>query len=101
MVDTTCDKIKTNENRPALEGGLIFFFSFLPWNFLVGVAAVVGYFFIASFAKIFFFPFKYFWGSFPLFWCMMMYKNRVVRSLKVQYAYGDYGGMSRKRRAMV
>lgn len=65
MVDTTCDKIKTNENRPALEGGLIFFFSFLPWNFLVDVAAVVGYFFIASFAKIFFFSFQNFLGEFP------------------------------------
>lgn len=65
MVDTTCDKIKTNENRPALEGGLIFF-SFLPWNFLVGVAAVVGYFFIASFAKIFFFFLSNFFGGVSL-----------------------------------
>ena len=65
MVDTTCDKIKTNENRPALEGGLIFFF-FFPWNFLVGVAAVVGYFFIASFAKIFFFFLSNFFGGVSL-----------------------------------
>lgn len=67
MVDTTCDKIKTNENRPALEGGLIFFFfSFLPWNFLVDVAAVVDYFFIASFAKIFFFFLSKFFGGVSL-----------------------------------